>query len=56
MGKPDLKTAPSKFYSRCPKTWAPPVALAPTLVETAHQIRPYSNATRNNVDVQLTIV
>ena len=26
------------------------------LVETAHQICPYSNATRNNVDVVLTIV
>ena len=29
---------------------------AQRLVETAHQICPYSNATRNNVDVQLTIV
>lgn len=29
---------------------------AQRLVETAHQNCPYSNATRNNVDVQLTIV
>ena len=29
---------------------------AETLVETAHQICPYSNATRGNVDVGLTIV
>lgn len=29
---------------------------AQKLVETAHQICPYSNATRNNVDVALTIV
>lgn len=26
------------------------------LVEKAHQVCPYSNATRNNIDVQLTIV
>lgn len=31
-------------------------AEAETLVETAHQICPYSNATRGNVDVVLTIV
>jgi len=30
-------------------------ALAQQLVESAHQICPYSNATRNNVDVQLSI-
>ena len=30
-------------------------AQAQTLVEAAHQICPYSNATRNNVDVGLTI-
>lgn len=29
---------------------------AQRLVDTAHQICPYSNATRNNVDVTLTIV
>ena len=29
---------------------------AQTLVDTAHQICPYSNATRNNVDVGLTVV
>ncbi|MET0241449.1 MAG: organic hydroperoxide resistance protein [Sphingobium sp.] len=29
---------------------------AEKLVETAHQICPYSNATRNNVDVGLTVV
>jgi osmotically inducible protein OsmC len=29
---------------------------AQRLVDTAHQICPYSNATRNNVDVQLTII
>ena len=29
---------------------------ARTLVEAAHQICPYSNATRNNVDVVLTVV
>ena len=28
---------------------------AQKLVETAHQICPYSNATRNNVDVGLTV-
>ncbi len=28
---------------------------AQRLVDTAHQICPYSNATRNNVDVRLTI-
>ncbi|MEU4214853.1 organic hydroperoxide resistance protein [Actinoplanes sp. NPDC026623] len=28
---------------------------ARTLLETAHQVCPYSNATRGNVDVQLTI-
>jgi Ohr subfamily peroxiredoxin len=28
---------------------------AQKLVETAHQICPYSNATRNNVDVKLTV-
>jgi len=31
-------------------------AQAETLVETAHQVCPYSNATRGNVDVQLSIV
>ncbi|ETI64209.1 hypothetical protein C100_08630, partial [Sphingobium sp. C100] len=30
-------------------------AEAEKLVEAAHQICPYSNATRNNVDVGLTI-
>ena len=29
---------------------------AEKLVETAHQTCPYSNATRNNVDVELTII
>ncbi len=29
---------------------------AQKLVETAHQICPYSNATRNNLNVQLTVV
>lgn len=29
---------------------------AEKLVETAHQVCPYSNATRNNVDVGLTVV
>jgi lipoyl-dependent peroxiredoxin len=29
---------------------------AESLVEKAHQVCPYSNATRNNVDVRLTIV
>lgn len=29
---------------------------ARTLVDTAHQVCPYSNATRNNVDVGLTVV
>jgi Ohr subfamily peroxiredoxin len=29
---------------------------ARTLVDKAHQVCPYSNATRNNVDVRLTIV
>jgi len=31
-------------------------AEAKALVEQAHQICPYSNATRNNVDVQLSVV
>jgi lipoyl-dependent peroxiredoxin len=31
-------------------------AQAQKVVETAHQICPYSNATRNNVDVKLTVV
>jgi osmotically inducible protein OsmC len=30
--------------------------VAKTLVDTAHRICPYSNATRNNIDVGLTIV
>jgi Ohr subfamily peroxiredoxin len=29
---------------------------AQELVEKAHQVCPYSNATRNNIDVQLTVV
>jgi osmotically inducible protein OsmC len=29
---------------------------AERLVETAHQVCPYSNATRGNVDVSLTVV
>ncbi|MBU0785003.1 MAG: OsmC family protein [Gammaproteobacteria bacterium] len=29
---------------------------AKALVEKAHQVCPYSNATRNNVDVKLTVV
>ena len=29
---------------------------AQELVEKAHQVFPYSNATRNNIDVQLTVV
>jgi lipoyl-dependent peroxiredoxin len=33
-----------------------PRAEAETLVEKAHQVCPYSNATRGNVDVRLTIV
>lgn len=31
-------------------------AAASALVEKAHQVCPYSNATRNNVDVKLTVV
>ena len=31
-------------------------AAATALVEKAHQVCPYSNATRNNVDVKLTVV
>ena len=31
-------------------------ASAETLVEKAHQVCPYSNATRNNIDVQISIV
>ena len=31
-------------------------AQAEALVEKAHQVCPYSNATRNNVDVRLTVV
>jgi len=31
-------------------------AEAETLVEKAHQVCPYSNATRGNVDVRLTVV
>jgi Ohr subfamily peroxiredoxin len=33
-----------------------PRAEAQTLVDKAHQVCPYSNATRNNVPVRLTIV
>jgi Ohr subfamily peroxiredoxin len=33
-----------------------PRAEAETLVEKAHQVCPYSNATRGNVDVRLKIV
>jgi Ohr subfamily peroxiredoxin len=29
---------------------------AKTLIDTAHQVCPYSNATRNNVDVKLSLV
>ena len=32
------------------------LAEAETLVEKAHQVCPYSNATRGNVDVRLTVV
>ncbi|MEC9265883.1 MAG: organic hydroperoxide resistance protein [Alphaproteobacteria bacterium] len=31
-------------------------AAAEKLVEEAHQVCPYSNATRNNIDVQLTVL
>jgi len=31
-------------------------AQAQALVDKAHQVCPYSNATRNNVDVQITLV
>jgi Ohr subfamily peroxiredoxin len=31
-------------------------AAAEALVEKAHQVCPYSNATRNNIDVQLSVV
>jgi Ohr subfamily peroxiredoxin len=31
-------------------------AAAETLVEEAHQVCPYSNATRNNIDVKLSVV
>ena len=31
-------------------------SVAESLVEKAHQVCPYSNATRNNVDVQITVV
>jgi len=31
-------------------------AAAETLVEKAHQVCPYSNATRNNIDVKLTVL
>lgn len=31
-------------------------AQAEKLVETAHQVCPYSNATRNNIDVKLSVV
>ena len=27
-----------------------------TIVDAAHQVCPYSNATRNNIDVRLTVV
>ena len=30
-------------------------ALAEKLVEAAHQVCPYSNATRNNIDVALSV-
>ena len=31
-------------------------AAAPLLVDTAHQVCPYSNATRGNIDVQINLV
>jgi organic hydroperoxide reductase OsmC/OhrA len=31
-------------------------AVAQDLIDTAHQVCPYSNATRGNIDVQLTLV
>jgi organic hydroperoxide reductase OsmC/OhrA len=31
-------------------------AAAETLVKTAHEVCPYSNATRGNIDVALTVV
>ncbi|MBU4517860.1 MAG: organic hydroperoxide resistance protein, partial [Gammaproteobacteria bacterium] len=31
-------------------------AVAEDLVNTAHQVCPYSNATRGNIDVTLTVV
>jgi organic hydroperoxide reductase OsmC/OhrA len=31
-------------------------AAAEALVATAHEVCPYSNATRNNIDVTLTVV
>jgi len=33
-----------------------PKADAEALVEKAHQVCPYSNATRGNIDVRLTVV
>jgi len=33
-----------------------PADTAKTLIDTAHQVCPYSNATRNNIDVKLSLV
>jgi osmotically inducible protein OsmC len=33
-----------------------PIEQARELVETAHQVCPYSNATRNNIDVDLVVI
>ncbi|MGA2776229.1 MAG: organic hydroperoxide resistance protein [Steroidobacteraceae bacterium] len=39
------------------KIWVPGIArdVAQSLVEKAHQVCPYSNATRGNIDVKLTL-
>ena len=48
-----LRPRRSTLPSPCP---AFPRAEAEALVEKAHQVCPYSNATRGNVDVRLTVV
>ena len=45
--------SPSSSRSPCPPSEQ---AVAEELVEQAHQVCPYSNATRGNVEVTLTVV
>jgi organic hydroperoxide reductase OsmC/OhrA len=47
----NIRTEDGNFEARL----TTPKGEAQQLVETAHQICPYSNATRNNIDVHLSL-